>query len=72
MVVDGVRSSQAGNGSLVLQHIKAEDAGWYLCKAANTVGKPISKVVQLTVRGTWRASGKKLYLVHKFLDSFDF
>lgn len=51
MVVDGIRSSQASNGSLILQETKTSDAGWYLCRAANSVGKPISKVVQLTVHG---------------------
>ncbi|KAK3861845.1 hypothetical protein Pcinc_032241 [Petrolisthes cinctipes] len=54
VVVDGVRTSQASNGSLILQETKTSDAGWYLCRAANSVGKPISKVVQLTVHAPAR------------------
>ncbi|KAG7154055.1 Down syndrome cell adhesion molecule-like protein 2-like 8, partial [Homarus americanus] len=54
VVVDGLRSSQAANGSLVLQDTKTSDAGWYMCQAANSVGKPISKVVQLTVHAPAR------------------
>ncbi|XP_071543682.1 uncharacterized protein [Panulirus ornatus] len=54
MVVDGIRSTQAANGSLVLQDTKTSDAGWYRCTAANSVGKPISKDVQLTVHAPAR------------------
>lgn len=57
LVVDGLRSSQASNGSLILQDAKTTDAGWYLCRAGNSVGKPISKAVQLTVHGGSRSSG---------------
>ncbi|XP_071532405.1 cell adhesion molecule Dscam2-like [Panulirus ornatus] len=54
VVLDGVRASQAPNGSLVLPDVTTSHAGWYLCRAANSVGKPISKVVQLTVRAPAR------------------
>ncbi|XP_071537625.1 cell adhesion molecule Dscam1-like isoform X1 [Panulirus ornatus] len=49
VVLDGLQASQASNGSLVLPEVRAGHAGWYLCRADNSVGKPISKVVQLTV-----------------------
>ncbi|XP_071543543.1 uncharacterized protein [Panulirus ornatus] len=54
VVLDGVRSSQASNGSLVLPDIAASHAGWYLCQAANSVGEPISKAVQLIVHAPAR------------------
>ncbi|KAK7074156.1 hypothetical protein SK128_006884 [Halocaridina rubra] len=54
VVLDGVRASQAPNGSLLLMEIKTGDAGWFLCSATNSVGKPISKVVQLTVHAPAR------------------
>ncbi|XP_042230764.1 Down syndrome cell adhesion molecule-like protein Dscam2 isoform X2 [Homarus americanus] len=54
VVLDGVRASQAPNGSLVLPSVTTTSAGWFLCRAANTVGKPISKVVQLTVHAPAR------------------
>ncbi|XP_069169162.1 cell adhesion molecule Dscam2 isoform X2 [Procambarus clarkii] len=52
--LDGRRASQAPNGSLVLPDVSTSSAGWFLCSAANTVGKPISKVVQLTVHAPAR------------------
>ncbi|XP_050737483.1 cell adhesion molecule Dscam2-like isoform X2 [Eriocheir sinensis] len=54
LVVDGLSSSQASNGSLILKDAKTTDAGWYLCRAGNSVGKPISKAVQLTVHAPAR------------------
>nr|XP_045608775.1 Down syndrome cell adhesion molecule-like protein Dscam2 isoform X3 [Procambarus clarkii] len=54
VVLEGVRSSQAANGSLVLTELSTASAGWYLCRAANSVGKPLSKVVQLTVHAPAR------------------
>nr|XP_053635391.1 cell adhesion molecule Dscam2-like [Cherax quadricarinatus] len=54
MVLDGVRSSQAPNGSLVLIDISTSSAGWFMCRADNSVGKAISKVVQLSVHGKLR------------------
>lgn len=56
VAAEGPLFSQATNGSLVLQHTKTTDAGWYLCRAANSVGKPISKIVQLIVHGKFKPS----------------
>ncbi|ROT76065.1 putative Down syndrome cell adhesion molecule-like protein Dscam2 isoform X4 [Penaeus vannamei] len=54
VVLDGVRTSQAPNGSLVLMSANTADAGWYMCQATNDVGQPLSKVVQLTVHAPAR------------------
>lgn len=53
LVTDGVRVTQATNGSLVLPQVTSHQAGWYLCQAANGVGKALSKMAQLTVHGEW-------------------
>ncbi|KAK4299474.1 hypothetical protein Pmani_028258 [Petrolisthes manimaculis] len=58
VVVDGIKFSQASNGSLIIKETKTSDAGWYLCRATNSVGKPISKVVQLTVHAPARVVTK--------------
>ncbi|XP_042226508.1 Down syndrome cell adhesion molecule-like protein Dscam2 isoform X2 [Homarus americanus] len=54
VVLDGVRASQATNGSLVLPDVSTTSAGWFMCRAGNSVGKPISKVIQLTVHAPAR------------------
>ncbi|XP_042873974.1 peroxidasin homolog [Penaeus japonicus] len=54
VVLDGVRISQAPNGSLILMSATAADAGWLICRAANSVGKPLSKFVQLIVHAPAR------------------
>ncbi|XP_042208394.1 Down syndrome cell adhesion molecule-like protein Dscam2 isoform X1 [Homarus americanus] len=54
VVLDNVRASQAANGSLVLPSVSTSSAGWFLCRAANNIGTPISKVVQLTVHAPAR------------------
>lgn len=38
-----------GNGSLVLERVRQEDAGRYLCEASNGIGVGLSAVVSLTV-----------------------
>ncbi|KAK3860836.1 hypothetical protein Pcinc_033125, partial [Petrolisthes cinctipes] len=58
VVVDGIKFSQASNGSLIIKETKTSDAGWFLCRATNSVGKPISKVVQLTVHAPARVVTK--------------
>lgn len=37
------------NGTLVLQHVKEDREGYYLCQASNGIGTGIGKVVQLRV-----------------------
>ncbi|XP_050737575.1 cell adhesion molecule Dscam2-like isoform X3 [Eriocheir sinensis] len=54
LVTDGVRVTQATNGSLVLPQVTSHQAGWYLCQAANGVGKALSKMAQLTVHAPAR------------------
>lgn len=37
------------NGTLLLQHVKEDREGFYLCQASNGIGSGIGKVVQLKV-----------------------
>lgn len=37
------------NGSLILQHVKEDREGYYLCQANNGIGTGIGKVIQLKV-----------------------
>lgn len=38
-----------GNGTLLLQNVKEDREGFYLCQASNGIGTGIGKVVQLRV-----------------------
>lgn len=38
-----------GNGTLLLQHVKEDREGFYLCQADNGIGTGIGKVIQLRV-----------------------
>lgn len=38
-----------GNGSMLLQHVKEDREGFYLCQANNGIGTGIGKVIQLKV-----------------------
>lgn len=38
-----------GNGTLLLQHVKEDREGYYLCQAENGIGTGIGKVIQLRV-----------------------
>ncbi|CAL4098573.1 unnamed protein product, partial [Meganyctiphanes norvegica] len=49
VVLDGIRSSMANNGSLILAETQPNDAGWYRCRADNSVGKHLQKLVQISV-----------------------
>lgn len=40
------------NGSLILDSVRQEDQGQYLCEASNGIGEGLSSVVTLTVNGT--------------------
>lgn len=37
------------NGSLMIMNCKETDMGYYLCRASNRIGYPLSKVAHLTV-----------------------
>jgi len=37
------------NGTLLLQHVKEDREGFYLCHASNGIGSGLGKVVQLKV-----------------------
>ena len=41
------------NGTLVIEDAHKSDSGLYLCRASNGVATDLSKVVRLTVHGTW-------------------
>ncbi|XP_039300618.1 LOW QUALITY PROTEIN: Down syndrome cell adhesion molecule-like protein Dscam2, partial [Nilaparvata lugens] len=41
-----------GNGSLLLQHVKEDREGFYLCQANNGIGSGIGKVIQLKVKSS--------------------
>lgn len=53
----GTSSSQTGdarmqlleNGTLLINSAKETDHGYYLCRASNGIGYPLSRVAQLTV-----------------------
>lgn len=42
------------NGSLLLQHVKEDREGFYLCQAHNGIGTGIGKVIQLKVNCEYR------------------
>lgn len=46
------------NGSLLLQNVKEDREGFYLCQAHNGIGTGISKVVQLKVNCKFFHGGK--------------
>ncbi|XP_017957799.1 Down syndrome cell adhesion molecule-like protein Dscam2 isoform X3 [Drosophila navojoa] len=41
-----------GNGSMLLQHVKEDREGFYLCQASNGIGTGIGKVIQLKVNSS--------------------
>ena len=53
-----------GNGTLVLWRVEAGDQGQYTCSAANDVGEPISKTVNLKINGKPRPQ----HLIQTHLD----
>ncbi|XP_065348547.1 cell adhesion molecule Dscam2 isoform X2 [Cloeon dipterum] len=54
------------NGSLLLQHVKEEHEGFYLCQASNGIGEGIGKVIQLHVNSApYFAVQSKLVSVRK-------
>nr|XP_029721993.1 Down syndrome cell adhesion molecule-like protein Dscam2 isoform X4 [Aedes albopictus] len=54
------------NGSLLLQHVKEDREGFYLCQAHNGIGTGIGKVIQLKVNSSPYFSGQsKMVTVKK-------
>ncbi|XP_057341457.1 cell adhesion molecule Dscam2 isoform X3 [Microplitis mediator] len=54
------------NGTLVLQHVKEDREGYYLCQASNGIGTGIGKVVQLRVNSSpYFAAPSRLVTVKK-------
>lgn len=39
-----------GNHSLLLQNVKEDKQGYYLCQASNGIGNAIGKVIQVNVK----------------------
>ncbi|XP_011496238.1 PREDICTED: Down syndrome cell adhesion molecule-like protein Dscam2 [Ceratosolen solmsi marchali] len=55
-----------GNGTLLLQHVKEDREGFYLCQASNGIGSGIGKVVQLKVNSSpFFAAPSRLVTVKK-------
>lgn len=42
-----------GNHSLLLQNVKEDKQGYYLCQASNGIGNAIGKVIQVNVKCKW-------------------
>lgn len=51
------------NGSLLLQNVKEDREGFYLCQAHNGIGSGISKVIQLKVNCKYILNGLLIFLV---------
>ncbi|CAH0547661.1 unnamed protein product [Brassicogethes aeneus] len=51
-VRDHMYTKLLGNGTLLLQHVKEDREGYYLCQADNGIGTGIGKVVQLRVNSS--------------------
>lgn len=53
------------NGTLLLQNVKEDREGFYMCQANNGIGNGLGKVIQLKVNCTWT---KKEILFELFLN----
>ncbi|CAH1170098.1 unnamed protein product [Phaedon cochleariae] len=51
-VRDHMYTKLLGNGTLLLQHVKEDREGYYLCQAENGIGTGIGKVIQLRVNSS--------------------
>ncbi|CAH2009909.1 unnamed protein product [Acanthoscelides obtectus] len=49
---DHMYTKLLGNGTLLLQHVKEDREGYYLCQADNGIGTGIGKVIQLRVNSS--------------------
>ncbi|XP_059476003.1 cell adhesion molecule Dscam2 isoform X1 [Neocloeon triangulifer] len=62
----GAQYKLLSNGSLLLQHVKEDHEGFYLCQASNGIGEGIGKVIQLHVNSApYFAVQSKLVSVRK-------
>lgn len=48
-VRDQMHTKLLGNGTLLLQHVKEDREGFYLCQADNGIGTGLGKLIQLRV-----------------------
>lgn len=53
------------NGSLLLQHVKEDREGFYICQANNGIGTGIGKVIQLKVNCTLKLVSSNYDLTFK-------
>ncbi len=54
------------NGSLTIQDVTQEDAGYYLCQANNGIGPGLSSVVKLSVHGGFNSFFEHLLFHFRF------
>ncbi|XP_064213100.1 cell adhesion molecule Dscam2 isoform X2 [Tribolium castaneum] len=65
-VKDHTHTRLLGNGTLILQHVKEDREGYYLCQAENGIGPVIGKVIQLRVNSPpYFAAPSRLVTVRK-------
>ncbi|KAB0795843.1 hypothetical protein PPYR_09904 [Photinus pyralis] len=65
-VRDQIQTKLLGNGTLLLQHVKEDREGFYLCQADNGIGTGIGKVIQLRVNSSpYFAAPSRLVTVKK-------
>ncbi|KAJ8974837.1 hypothetical protein NQ317_006679 [Molorchus minor] len=65
-VRDHMYTKLLGNGTLLLQHVKEDREGYYLCQAENGIGTGIGKVIQLRVNSSpYFAAPSRLVTVKK-------
>ncbi|XP_068892723.1 cell adhesion molecule Dscam2 isoform X6 [Tenebrio molitor] len=65
-VKDHMYTRLLGNGTLILQHVKEDREGYYLCQAENGIGPVIGKVIQLRVNSPpYFAAPSRLVTIRK-------
>lgn len=52
------------NHSLLLQNVKEDKQGYYLCQASNGIGNAIGKVIQVNVKCKWTQTHIKHIIIH--------
>ncbi|XP_060535010.1 cell adhesion molecule Dscam2 isoform X1 [Cylas formicarius] len=68
-VRDHMYTKLLGNGTLLLQHVKEDREGYYLCQAENGIGTGIGKVIQLRVNSSPYFSARSRMVTVKKGDS---